>query len=110
MGIFVRPGMSTSVRLGTLGEKTVSWMGSGETALPLAFRYLPVSTSISALMASNDAIFCLPLCRNSPYSAALGSCRCTSWRMRGRRVTMPVPRGRKSRPTTASRTEDLPED
>jgi hypothetical protein len=27
-----------------------------------------------------------------------------------RRVTMPVPRGRKSRPTTASRTEDLPED
>ena len=23
---------------------------------------------------------------------------------------MPVPRGRKSRPTTASRTEDLPED
>lgn len=24
----------------------------------------------------------------------------TSWRIRGRRVTMPVPRGRKSRPTT----------
>ena len=104
------PGMSTSVRLGTLGEKTVSWIGSGETARPLALRYRPVSTSISARMASNDVIFCLPLCRNSPYSAAAGSCRWTSCRMSGRRVTIPVPRGRKSRPTTASRTEDLPDD
>ena len=85
-------------------------MGSGETARPFAFRYLPVSASISARMASNDVIFCLPLWRNSPYSAAAGSCRWTSWRIRGRRVTIPVPRGRKSRPTTASRTEDLPDD
>ena len=33
-----------------------------------------------------------------------------SWRMSGLRVTMPEPRGRKSRPTMFSRTDDLPED
>ena len=33
-----------------------------------------------------------------------------SWRMRGLRVTMPLPRGRKSRPTIFSSTEDFPED
>lgn len=33
-----------------------------------------------------------------------------SWRIKGRRVTMPLPRGRKSRPTMFSNTEDLPED
>lgn len=33
-----------------------------------------------------------------------------SWRMSGRRVTMPLPRGRKSLPTMFSRTDDLPED
>jgi hypothetical protein len=46
------PGMSTNVRLGTLGECTVSCMGSGATALPLLFRYLVVSASISSRMAS----------------------------------------------------------
>lgn len=33
-----------------------------------------------------------------------------SWRMRGRLVTMPLPRGRKSRPTMFSKTDDLPAD
>ena len=48
-------------------------------------------------------------CMNSPYSCAFGSSTCTRFSTSGRRVTMPVPRGRKSLPTTASRTEDLPE-
>jgi hypothetical protein len=33
-----------------------------------------------------------------------------SWRMSGLRVTIPLPRGRKSRPTIFSRTDDFPED
>jgi hypothetical protein len=33
-----------------------------------------------------------------------------SWRMRGRRVTIPLPRGRKSLLTMFSRTDDFPED
>ena len=46
------PGISTRVRLGTLGEKTVSWIGSGATALPLPFKYRAVSASISSRIAS----------------------------------------------------------
>ena len=46
------PGMSTSVRFGTIGEYTVSWMGSGATALPFPFRYRFVSASISSRIAS----------------------------------------------------------
>lgn len=46
---------------------------------------------------------------NSPKSSAFGSSTFTSCSTSGRRVTMPVPRGRKSRPTTASRTELFPE-
>ena len=59
--------------------------------------------------APKSYIFRRLLCRNSPYSRALGSSRCTSCSTSGRRVTMPVPRGRKSLPTTASSTELLPE-
>lgn len=33
-----------------------------------------------------------------------------SWRIKGRLVTMPLPLGRKSRPTIFSRTEDFPDD
>lgn len=51
-----------------------------------------VSPSISFLISSKSVNF-LPLqCRNSPNSAW----PLINWRMRGRRVTMPEPRGRKS--------------
>lgn len=33
-----------------------------------------------------------------------------SCKMRGRRVTIPLPRGKKSRPTIFSSTDDFPED
>jgi len=49
--------------------------------------------------------------RNSPYSSSGASglrLVWTSWRTSGRRVQMSLPRGRKSRPTRASRTLDLP--
>lgn len=59
--------------------------------------------------APNSINFRGPACRNSPYGTASGSSTCTSCRTSGRLVTMPVPRGRKSVPTTASSTEDLPE-
>ena len=54
-------------------------------------------------------IFWRLLCRNSPYSCAPASSNRTSCRRSGLRVTIPVPRGRKSLPTTASSTELLPE-
>ena len=49
------------------------------------------------------------MCRNSPYSLAPGSGKLTSWSTRGLFVTIPVPLGRKSLPTTASKTELFPE-
>lgn len=53
---------------------------------------LSVSSSISFLMAGKSMNF-LPLqWRNSPYSF----CELISCRIRGRRVTIPLPRGRKS--------------
>jgi hypothetical protein len=64
----------------------------------------------SARPSPKSKIFCPCLCMNSPYSWALGSSRCTKLSTSGLRVTMPVPRGRKSLPTTASSTDDLPDD
>lgn len=49
------------------------------------------------------------MCRNSPYSLAFGSGILTSCSTRGLFVTIPVPLGRKSFPTTASSTELFPE-
>ena len=49
------------------------------------------------------------LCRNLAVSFSASSTQC-SCRMSGRRVHIPAPLGRKSRPTIASRTEDLPLD
>jgi len=46
------PGISTSVRLGTSGEYTVSWIGSADTTFPCCCRYLLVSASISPMIAS----------------------------------------------------------
>jgi hypothetical protein len=70
----------------------------------------PPLTPNTSQESSPKFIHFLPgLCPNSPYSAAPWSSSFTSCSTRGRRVTMPVPRGRKSRPTTASSTELLPE-
>mgnify|MGYP004411924735 FL=1 len=49
------------------------------------------------------------MCRNLAVSFSASSTQC-SCRMSGRRVHIPAPLGRKSRPTIASRTEDLPLD
>ena len=61
------------------------------------------------LTSSFPSLVSLPLpflCRNSAYSVV----ELISWRMRGRRVTMPDPRGRKSRPTKFSSTLLFPAD
>lgn len=50
-------------------------------------------------------------CRNSPHSSSVPSpllFRCTNCSTSGRRVQISLPRGRKSRPTNASNTLDLP--
>lgn len=52
-----------------------------------------------------QAFWCLPL--SSFFLASPGS-TWTSWRMRGRLVTIPVPRGSRSLPTRLSSTELLP--
>ena len=49
------------------------------------------------------------LCRNLAVSFSASSTQC-SWRTRGRRVHIPAPLGKKSRPTIASRTLLLPLD
>lgn len=52
-----------------------------------------------------EGFWCLPL--SSFFLASPGS-TWTSWRMRGRLVTIPVPRGSRSLPTRLSSTELLP--
>ena len=46
------------------------------------------------------------MCKNSPYSSS--DLVCTSWSTNGRRVQISEPLGKKSRPTRASSTLDLP--
>lgn len=98
--------------------------------------FLPVLLSVSLTISSRILLkswnFWPGMCRNSPHSSTLlaasevsillsppfgspfslveDAARLMSWRTRGRRVTMPVPRGRKSRPTMFSSTDDLPLD
>jgi hypothetical protein len=48
------------------------------------------------------------VCGSGESSSSVGTFM--SWRIRGLRVTMPLPLGRKSRPTMFSRTDDFPED
>jgi len=70
---------------------------------------IPCDPSAPLLYLPKSKIFCPCLCMNSPYSCALASSKWTRFNTSGRLVTMPVPRGRKSLPTTASSTEDFPE-
>jgi len=91
--------------------------------MPLLFpAILAVSFSISRLTSWNSVNLRLGIWWNSAHSGcvATAAAECASmsssvgtlmsWRMSGLRVTIPLPRGRKSRPTMFSRTEDLPED
>ena len=73
------------------GEYTLRLIGRFEMPFDVPVT-LSVSSSISFMMDKKSMNF-LPLqCKNSPYSVGpLISCR-----MRGRRVTIPEPRGRKS--------------
>jgi len=113
IGILVKPGKSTKVRLRTLGLKIFRWMGS--LLIPL---FKPatraVSASISLRTASKSVNLCPGEWRNSAHSgsrAASWGERSSedepiliSWRTSGRRVTMPEPRGRKSLPTKLCQT------
>mmetsp|Transcript_4795 Transcript_4795/g.30409 ORF Transcript_4795/g.30409 Transcript_4795/m.30409 type:complete len:225 (-) Transcript_4795:253-927(-) len=101
MGILVSPGMSTRVSVGTFFECTVNWMGSGETAL-LGPSDLLVSSSISSLTASKSWNTSPLRWRNSARSFPPSVLM--SWSTSGLRVTIPDPLGKKSRPTTLSRT------
>eukprot|EP00955_Chlamydomonas_euryale_P054596 355892-Chlamydomonas_euryale.AAC.4 len=103
---------------------TCKRMNARRHAAGCAMRMVDMGLGIPCMDIPNGTTYCVPaawtlpklfhllfgLCANSPYSSALGSSSFTSCNTSGRRVTMPVPRGRKSRPTTASSTEDFPED
>mmetsp|Transcript_11015 Transcript_11015/g.21820 ORF Transcript_11015/g.21820 Transcript_11015/m.21820 type:complete len:224 (+) Transcript_11015:955-1626(+) len=110
-GTLVMPGRSTSVRSGTWGDVMRNLMGLCEIAC-----FFPVmrsvSSSISFLMSLKTVNLFFGQCRNSPHSShspppTLPRYVC-SCRMRGARVTMPEPRGRKSFPTMLSSTLLLP--
>mmetsp|Transcript_21622 Transcript_21622/g.69619 ORF Transcript_21622/g.69619 Transcript_21622/m.69619 type:complete len:219 (-) Transcript_21622:130-786(-) len=107
-GTRVIPGRSTSVRFSTLAEYTFRLMGLSE--MPL---FVPVSASVAASISArtlSKSVNLTPgLCRNSAQSSPESGVL-ISWRTSGRRVTMPLPRGRKSRPTMFSNTELLPLD
>ena len=92
--------------------------------MPLLFpAILAVSFSISRLTSWNSVNLRLGKWWNSAHSGCVATAAdvCASGvsssvgtlmscRMRGRRVTIPLPRGRKSRPTMFSSTDDLPDD
>lgn len=96
----------------------------GWRLIPLLFpAILAVSFSISRFTSSNSVNRRFGMWWNSAHSGCVATLaeECgagasssvgtlISWRMSGRRVTMPLPRGRKSRPTMFSRTDDFPED
>mmetsp|Transcript_8575 Transcript_8575/g.34912 ORF Transcript_8575/g.34912 Transcript_8575/m.34912 type:complete len:367 (-) Transcript_8575:210-1310(-) len=104
---FVRPGKSTSVRLTTFGDLIVRKMGTGETFFEPAPTARSVSASISARTSSMFVRRSPFLCENSPNSSPSLFCRLMT---SGLRVQMPALRGRKSLPTIASSTDDLPAD
>ena len=100
---FVRPGRSTKVKSSTSGLYIRRDMGS--LLMPLFWPATrKVSCSISFLISWKPVNF-WSMCRNCPHSRRLfeepsaGSGVWMSWRTSGLRVTMPCPRGRKSRPT-----------
>ena len=106
---FVRPGMSTSVRLGAPAARMDSMIGSAETAFlwPFDCKDRSVSRSISARTSRKSVKTVFGLCRNraDATSDAGAPCSCST---SGRRVHIPAPRGKKSLPTMASSTLDLP--
>ena len=106
---FVRPGMSTSVRLGAPAARMDSMMGSAETAFlwPFDCKDRSVSRSISKRTSLKSEKTVFGLCRNraDATSDAGAPCSCST---SGRRVHIPAPRGKKSLPTMASSTLDLP--
>lgn len=115
---FMRPGKSTNVRLSIWGEKILRLIG--KRLMPLFWpAILAVSASISCLTWSKSEYRRPGMWRNSAHSWVLATALCPwgaydedklsvstaslgvliSWRIRGRRVTIPDPRGKKSRPT-----------
>ena len=106
------------------GEYTLKLIG--KLLIPLLLPVtLSVSSSISFMIEEKSMNFCPFAWRNSPYS----TCPLISWRIRGRLVTIPEPRGKKSLkvegidriiipfsklyfylPTKFSKTEDFPAD
>lgn len=101
---FVKPGRSTSVRSRTLGLYILKLMGS--LLIPL---FCPATRNVSASISfriSAKSVNLLSVWRNWAYSGN-GGCGassggkgvCINWSTSGLRVTIPCPRGRKSRPT-----------
>lgn len=119
---FVKPGRSTSVKLRTCGEYILRLMG--DRLIPLLLpAILAVSFSISRFTSWKSVNLRFGIWWNSAHSGCVATLAAVwgseelsspgtliSCRMSGLRVTIPLPRGRKSRPTIFSRTEDLPED
>lgn len=101
---FVKPGRSTNVKSNTFGLYILRLIGS--LLIPL---FWPATRKVSAsisLRISPKSVKRLSVCKNWAYSGNWG-CGASrggrgvwiNWSTRGRRVTIPCPRGRKSRPT-----------
>lgn len=127
IGTFVKPGRSTRVKFRTWGEKIFRLIGC--RLIPLLFpAILAVSFSISCLTRAKSSNLRPGRWWNSahsPWAATPAGGRGAgsasglasrspgifiSCRINGRLVTIPLPLGKKSRPTIFSSTDDLPED
>lgn len=109
MAILVIPGKSIRVRSGQVWEKTCKTIGLS-TMLVSFPHNLSVKLMILSLTSANLVNFLPGISSgNTPYGVIPSS----MWLRRnssGRLVTTPEPRGKKSRPTIDSKTEDLPAD
>jgi len=104
----VIPGRSTSVKFTTVRLKTFNKIGSALISL-LCPHFFCVSISISSRALLRSKYFSPGLCANSIQSCvAVGVF--VSYIIVGRRVTMFVPRGKKSLPQMFSSKLDLPQD
>ena len=107
MAIRVIPGKSIRVRSGQVWEYTCRTMG-----LSMMFLLLPQSLSVRPLILSRTSEKFVNLRPGiSSGKMPYGLMSSETWLRRSSRgllVTTPSPRGKKSRPTIDSRTEDLP--
>lgn len=111
-GTFVIPGRSMRVRFGQVAETIVSVIGSSTIPL-LVPAFSAVIDSMRFFTSSLKFVYILVSLKKYAYgrvSEFYLLIQCCRRIINGTRVTTPVPRGRKSKPTIYSSNEDFPED